>query len=850
MGKPNAQQDHSASKTRTTTKTTTKRKISCLPCRLKKVKCDGNRPCQRCQAKDTNCLYAKPAPVGRPPKNAVVNKLVLARNEEPIPSLSSSLCKEFIFEHVSYTKTPNDTSYLFSGKEIGLQYYIKDIFSAFFGPDNSACNEIVEGQKMTKAGELAKLVSNVKMYDMLQYFTWMTSDLINIMIRRFSRLSLDNYIEPDFTLYSLQIDHSKDFFGDAADNAVNPLNSLPPQQAMRFIECFFCIHPYSLMFNKTMIMQSYWTDSADPLLMTVIYGTTAYISQLLEGKPVALWETVTTETHRNAFLNYAYVLINKSSAEASLSRYQALILLALFEVTFGYAKRGMSLFALGHMIATRVGLFLKTRQRMSDVEEESCLMTFWSAYNCTMRGCIEMDQVPREVLNKFTRPFPPARVEESASYRFDQENNNVRMFKSYHYLIESFYCQSVISQFSSRLFMYFPESKQNIFRRRPSFISTTLSDSTALSLAQVDIEEALNSVLNQFSVFIETNRHRWSTQQQYTIESTYILYKIHFSFLKLYVLTAKLDGIYESRPLSGNRRHGRIPVPVATTNIDMEMPIDLDDIEVVIRMHLVVPMAVDLLEKTRIYLASPANYNNQPAWLPHGLVASALETSAKILMLKYRRDPWDLQTWHHLEAVRTITSNHRWAIWTSMLLIEKKLSEFFEQYPAPPSGNNDNDNDNSNTDTTVSSLFLRSTASPVPSVELFDTSNNASSLESSVSPVPYFFDEPSNSSNNNPVTAFEASSSLSTDVAGIPTELLLDEAMAPLEASIDSSITLPVELFAGMGLFGTTDVVMATDTTASTTCLTTNNSAECSIRDQQQQHVDFAIDSVLGEYRN
>ncbi|KAI9256455.1 hypothetical protein BDA99DRAFT_516425 [Phascolomyces articulosus] len=857
MGKSKTQQEQSSS--------SAKRKVSCLPCRLKKVKCDGNKPCQRCQAKDTECHYAKPAPVGRPPKNAVVNKLILARNEAPTRSLSSSLCKEFIFENVSYTKTtPNNTSYLFSGKDTGLQYYIKDIYSSFFGPENSASNELIVGGQATKSAELLKLVSSVKMYDMLQYFTWMTSDVINIILRRFSRLSLDNYIEPDFTLYSLQIDQSKDFFddsatgGDAASATVNPLNSLPPQQAMRFIECFFCIHPYSLMFNKTMILQSYWTDSADPLLMTVIYGTTVYISQLLEGKPVALWETVTSENHRNPFLNYAYVLINKASAEASLSRYQAIILLALFEVTFGFAKRGMSLFALGHMIATRVGLFFKNRPRMSDIEEEACLMTFWSAYNCTMRGCIEMDQVPREVLNKYSRPFPPATLDESSSYQFDQENNNSRMFKSYHYLVESFYCESVISQFSSRLFGYFPESKDNIFRRRPSFIPTALSTSTAISLAQVDIEEALNNILDSFSVFIEHNRHRWTPQQQYTIEATCVLYKIHFSFLKLFVVAAKLDGIYESRPHSGSRRHGRIPVPIPTTTPDMETPIDLDDIEVVIRMHLVVPMAIDLLEKTHSFLGSPLNYNNQAERLPHGLVASALETSAKILILKYRRDPWDIQSWNHLEAAHTLTTNHRWASWTSMLIIEKQLKEFFQKYPAPPSGGTDsilnsisNINNNLYTTDTYSSSSseaapevldnlstnetLESSVSPAPISFLFEESNHlntntpggATAFSSQQQPLHNITDSIHNNNephpNNNTVITFEHTSSASTTTnnALITDSFDLSALQTPLPSSAMS---------AGGVIDPTTSTIIADSTT----------------QDVGEQQVDLIIESVLG----
>ncbi|KAI8149417.1 hypothetical protein BJV82DRAFT_662721 [Fennellomyces sp. T-0311] len=667
--------------------TNPKRKVSCLPCRLKKVKCDGNKPCQRCQAKDTECQYAKPAPVGRPPKNAVVNKLVLNRNEGPISNLgSSSQCKEFIFEHVSYTKQTNTESFMFGGKEVGLNYYVNEIYNSFFGPDNAASAEIAESATM--AGELAKLVNNVKMYDMLQYFTWMTADVVNIVLRRFSRLPLDNYIEPEFTKYSLQLDQSKDFFDDSLKTTVNPLNSLPPQQATRLIEIFFCIHPYSLMFNKTIILQSYWTDSADPLLMTVIYGTTAHISQLLDGKPVALWETSTCRGQRNTFINYAYVILNKSTAEASLSKYQALILLALFEVTFGYSKRGMSLFALGHMMATRIGLFDLSKRTMTEVEEESCLMTFWSAFNCTVRGCIEMDHIPREVLSRFSQGFPPPNIDASTSYQFDKENHNHRLFKSYPYLIESFYSASVISRFSGKLFMFFPEAKANFFRRRPCTIPTSdSSTSTALlQLNHVDVEDALNDILHAFGTFIQQNREQWSYQQQYTIEATYIMYRIHFSFLKLFVLTARPDGIYESRPTSGGHRLGRIPVMIPTTNVDMETEIDLNDIEVVIRMHLVVPMAIQLVTMTTDFLADPANFSHKPEWLPHGVIASSLETSAKILMLKYRRDPWDNQSWYCLESIQTLSNNHRWQTWTSMIIIDKKLSEFFQQYPAPPSG--------------------------------------------------------------------------------------------------------------------------------------------------------------------
>ncbi|CDS06243.1 hypothetical protein LRAMOSA08771 [Lichtheimia ramosa] len=708
----------------------TPRKVSCLPCRLKKVKCDGQKPCYRCQQKQIECSYAKPAPVGRPPKNAVVNKLVLARSDAPAAYFSSTLCKEFIFEHISYGHPGtqgNYAPYLYDNNrkdnEPGIRIWVKSIYQQYFGGDNVAANAITTRHDM----DPSKLAGAVKMYDLLQHFTWTTSDVVNIVVRRFSRLTLLSYVEPAFTMCGLALDKTQDFFDGHQAPPINPLNSLPPQQALRLIECFFSIHPYSNLFNKTMLLQSYWTDSADPFLMTIIYGTTAYISQLLDGKPLSLWETSLSASQRNPFLDYAYVLIDKANTEVSLSRYQAVVLLALFESQFGYTKRGMTLFALSYMMAARMGILDGTykKRQMTDVEEELLLMTYWASYNMTVRGCIELDQVPREVIGKFSRSFPPASIHDSASYKFDRSNGNLRMFKSYHYLVETYFTESVITQYSSRLFMYFPESDYNLFRV-PQYINALSSHSTALSAPIIDIEQALKNVLINFETFIHEHKHEWSPLQVFSIESTYLLYKIHFSFLRLYVSTARLQP---------DNRLGLAPIATRSDR-HTEDTLDLDDIDVIIRLHSVVPIAVELLDKMKILLDNPANYCCHPEWLPHGLMASCLETSARILMLKYRRDPWDIKTYNHIKTMHKVTTYQIWIGWTAIQTIEKMLNDFFKMYPVAPVGEEQVDtstiiNDNSFPVDDNELAILTSTIQ-IP-VEMYDFLNNSSNVENTSS---------------------------------------------------------------------------------------------------------------------
>lgn len=372
-----------------------KKKVSCLPCRLKKVKCNGEYPCGRCQTKDQNCVYQKPKTVGRPPKNAVINKLVLSRSSQQQQTTAKTFCREFIFENVSNTPELTPVRYLEDSRKQGLQFYANQLFTTIFSIllPTTSLPLVINNNKDSQSNSVGffALAPKIKVFGMNQFFTMLSSDIANILARRISKLRLVYYDELAFSKYGLRYDHTESFFETPSDNSLvsNPLNSLPPQQAVRLLDCFFNIHPYSVLFSKTMLLQSYWTDTADPLLLTVIYGTTVYMSQLLDGKPLVLWEAIEKKA-RNPFLDYAYILLSKVSAEATPSRYQALVVLALFEVLFGYPKRGMALFALSHMLAAKLGLYDNTLPSgLNPVEKELLSATFWASFNCCIRGCIE-----------------------------------------------------------------------------------------------------------------------------------------------------------------------------------------------------------------------------------------------------------------------------------------------------------------------------------------------------------------------------------------------------------------------------------------------------------------------------
>ncbi|KAI9245038.1 hypothetical protein EDC94DRAFT_571986 [Helicostylum pulchrum] len=616
-----------------------KRKVSCLPCRLKKVKCNGEKPCQRCVDKETECTYLKPGAVGRPPKNAVVNKLVLSKN-------TSSFCREFIFEHISLMPVLTPTRYIQDSNQMNLSHHLNCIFRAYFKRNT----------RRIANGEYAEVTPKVRIYDLTHYFTWMAADMANILIRRISKLKLTYYSDLEFSTTALAYDCGTSFFEPPKEDplSINPLNSLPPEQAIKLIECFFCIHPYAFMLNKTMVLQSYWTDTIDALLLAVIYGTTIFKSQLLEGKPLELWDAL-NKRKRNPFLDYAHVLLSKVNAEATLSRYQAIVLLAMFEVTFGFPKRGMTLFGVSFMMATGLGLFDNTLPAgLNQVEKELLIVTFWAAYENTIRGCVELEQIPRIALAHHIHPLPPINSKVSKSCQYDIDNDHPKQLQTYNYLIETFYIKAVISRISCQLILQLP-TKSNLPAETMPFF-----EDKAKEQDNSDIEAGIEKVLQEFKYFNQNNKSSFSPLQDYTLELYRLFYTICLRFKRTSLRT--LNFSLHQRHLPGM--------------------LDLTDVNNVISLHRVLPDAITAVQSTLDYLSDPSCLNEEKCFfLPRGIIVSALDAAAQVLMYSYKLEQ-SQDTRHYLDVILNVLGEDIiWGDWGTADILKRAIQDFLSQHP-------------------------------------------------------------------------------------------------------------------------------------------------------------------------
>lgn len=367
------------------------RKISCLPCRSKKAKCDGQAPCCRCvrNSRENQCIYPKMRTFGRPPKNAVFHTSVTMGTSSR--ANENLVCREFIFEYDQNTSSNNDKE-LIQQPNLKIHKDIEEIFSLHL-QRGSALRE-----KMLRTNQFISKPRHIKMTGLAQQFSWLGSSMANIAIKRIGQIQLESFHDPEIALSCFIRPEAITrffYFSQKPMPASDPLNSLPTDNALKLIDYFFQYQPYCILVNKTRLLQEYWDDTADPFLLSVIYGTTLYSSQILEGKPLILYEA-SEDSKRNPFLNYAYILLEKklNAGEAGitstkLSSYQAAVILGVFEVLFGLPKHGMTILSLSYKMATDLGIFDGSLEDMDVISKEQLIMTYWAAFRATSYGCIE-----------------------------------------------------------------------------------------------------------------------------------------------------------------------------------------------------------------------------------------------------------------------------------------------------------------------------------------------------------------------------------------------------------------------------------------------------------------------------
>ncbi|CAO3636314.1 unnamed protein product [Cunninghamella echinulata] len=507
--------------------------------------------------------------------------------------------------------------------------------------------------------------STIKMFDLIETYSWTACEIPNIFLTRFSSLSLGNANDYNSIASAVFQDLAYKFYVEPplTNLLENPLLLISSQEAVRLIECFFCVHPASIILNKTLLLQAFWTDAVDTLLLSTIYGIATYLSKLLEGKPVGLWEASNSD-QRNVYLDYAYFLLSKSSSEVNLSKFQAVVLLGLFESNFGFPKRGMAILGVAALIGGKLGIKDSTyfSKQINEVEFELATIGHWLILNNNTRGCVDIGHVNYH--NKKLPPLPPVNIEKSHSYQLEKSSNNMRLFKSYFYIMETFYTCCVINKFTSKFLRELPEVKYNMHysifpsMERPPVGYPKVEDLVARWLV----------VLDEFDQFIQSNRSTWSPLQKYTIETAWKLYDIHIIFIK---------------------KHRQAPEGVNFMNSVFDIfygnEVTMD------RVHQTNTKIYAMIDDLNEFLKDATHYYNQVTLLPRGMIITVLETAFDILNIKYINDLLEDTTYQYIGTISELVNSRIWVGYTGVYSLQKKINDFFKQYPSMNNNKNNND---------------------------------------------------------------------------------------------------------------------------------------------------------------
>jgi hypothetical protein len=392
-----------------------KRKVSCLSCRARKTKCDGQKPCAKCllRGKSQECVYAQTSgPVGRPPKNAVVNKMVRM-------SQSSEARQQFVYENLSFTGLSDYTKFFTTSYQRDhltddgsrLSDYITGIFSVYFGSGLRFDDDKNPGNlpsALTLRGDTI-----FQMLDLKQHYNWLAAEGVGYCIGRISELKLENFKELDIYGHILRNDSSNRFFerprGNTFTDTVrsSPLKSLNVQQALQLIDMFFTVHPWApFVLNRTQILQQYFTESSDPLLLAVIFGISKYFAKQMTDGGVSAAAVHRGDT--NEFLNYAHSVLEETSSKATVPKVQAVVLFSYFETIYGQAKKGTTLIALSYIMLNQLSLNDDLNYKhpnniagLGSLQIELLRNCWWCVYSNTVTGTIECKTL-RHDQTKFT----------------------------------------------------------------------------------------------------------------------------------------------------------------------------------------------------------------------------------------------------------------------------------------------------------------------------------------------------------------------------------------------------------------------------------------------------------------
>ncbi|ORX50165.1 hypothetical protein DM01DRAFT_1409167 [Hesseltinella vesiculosa] len=626
-----------------------KKKISCLQCRARKVKCDGQMPCHRCTKRDESCVFQPHAKAGRPANNAVMNRLVKFKQDKK----QSVLFNDFIFETLSYT-IHTDTKFISPNHSLTLGRMLDPYFQEMAMP--------LQQWAERRMQQAIPFIPDIVMYDLTDLHTWSAMEIVNVMVQRISRLGLKHFEYYDPIAAAVFLDLVFKFFGEKIRHPLsfNPLATLDDDAALRLIDTFFQVHPHSFLLNKTLVLQGYWLKTIEPMLLSAIFGTAVYFSRMLDNKPVRLWEAIDHD-NRNPFLEYAHDLLQDSTTAATFSKYQATVILGLFDATFGSPKRGTGALILAGILSKSLGILDGALDaELTAVESELIRMSFWCIFSSTVRGSMDHGHMPSYRMSKSRMirqamgiALPPSTPSRSVSYQFELSNGCIRDQKNYDTLVETFYCNTVVCSYTMKLLAELPEVSRNIYNTEPSDVTRVPG------LPHLDnLKERFVLVLDELACFIAQHKSTWSRMQRFTMQTFHRLYSLHVHVMR------PTRAISSSDPSFSNSMFD-----VFVTNDDEGLVLDLEQM---------LPIVFDTLDDTLGFAAASAE---EQLYIPQGALISTLDTCLEILM----RAPVNATQQHYIGVLDTLCTktDHLWKEWSGIESIQQRLKGYIESQQPP-----------------------------------------------------------------------------------------------------------------------------------------------------------------------
>ncbi|KAJ2955559.1 hypothetical protein NQZ79_g8449 [Umbelopsis isabellina] len=620
-----------------------KRKVSCLSCRARKTKCDGQKPCAKCllRGKSQECVYAQTSgPVGRPPKNAVVNKMVRM-------SQSSEARQQFVYENLSFVGLSDYTKFLTSSYQRDhlsddgsrLSDYITGIFSVYFGTGLRFDDDNDTGNLPNAV--LVRGDTIFQMLDLKQHFNWLSAEGVGYCTGRISELKLENFKELDIYGHILRKDRSDRFFDKPGSSTYtetvrpSPLKSLSVQQALQLIDMFFTVHPWApFVLNRTQILQQYFTESSDPLLLAVMFGIAKFFAKQMKDGGVTAAAVQRGDT--NEFLNYAHSVLEETSAKATVPKVQAVVLLSYFELIYGQAKRGTTLIALSYIMLNQLSLNDDFNYKhphsiagLGSLQIELLRNCWWCVYSNTVTGTIEFGQVPREAIAPRDVPLPSINCQQSESYKLDVSANNTSMFIAYKHIYESFYVACAVTDLLAKIWLVLPEPDRNMFRTVPNMRQL---QKCPPQVKRASVQEQITDLLGDFEAFITAQYKKLTEQQYFQLEVTKVILSIHNYFLKAELDTSEAM-VYVSaiRSLYFKDDNYQIVTRIPSYSDKTERLPFLDRESVPAHVMVVVlPLALDLIDRCQAFLKKREGKTDLLQKAPAWLILIAMETCGNI----------------------------------------------------------------------------------------------------------------------------------------------------------------------------------------------------------------------------